>query len=80
MHSANILSIDKPLGTPREVNTLIRSIADTIHKLNEQIETAVQAGVTVELVRASRFHNGSGQWGDQTVPVIRMPETEDRWE
>ena len=31
---------------------------------------AVEAGVTVELIRSSRHHNGDGNWGDLLIPVI----------
>lgn len=64
----------------QNLNVLIRRIADTVHRLNEQIESAVTAGVTIELMRVSRCHNGSGQWGDQMAPIVRMPNTEDRWD
>jgi hypothetical protein len=57
-----------------DMDLLIRRLADTLHKLNEQVVAAVRAGVTVELVRGSRVHDGLGQWGDQIVPVIRMPD------
>lgn len=81
MRSASVHSISRACGSgQQDINVIVRRIADTVHKLNEQIEAAVKAGVTVELVRVSRCHNGSGQWGDQMAPVIRMPENEDRWE
>ena len=35
----------------------------------------VKAGVSVELVRVSRFHDGSGTWGDQMIPLVRARDT-----
>jgi len=31
---------------------------------------AVEAGVSVELVRSARHHGGDGNWGDLLIPVI----------
>jgi hypothetical protein len=31
---------------------------------------AVDAGVSVELVRSARHHGGEGNWGDLMIPVI----------
>jgi len=39
--------------------------------MNDAIIRAVDAGVSVELVRVSRYHDGRGNWGDQAVPTIR---------
>lgn len=81
MHSANVHPINPSTSAARpDLNALIRRVADTVHRLNEQIEFAVRAGVTIELMRVSRCHNGSGQWGDQMAPIIRMSNTEDRWD
>ncbi|WP_246802405.1 hypothetical protein [Hyphomicrobium sulfonivorans] len=81
MATAEVIPMSEPFGGPgkrQEVETLIRRVADTLHRLNEQIEAAVKAGATVELMRRSRIHNGSGQWGDQMIPIIRMAEQNDR--
>lgn len=48
----------------------IRRVANDLHRLNEAIVKAVQAGVTVELMRASRYHGENGAYGDQMIPVI----------
>lgn len=48
----------------------IRRVANDLHRLNEAITRAVNAGVTVELMRASRFHSEQGAYGDQMIPVI----------
>ena len=31
---------------------------------------AVDSGVSVELVRVSRYHEGRGHWGDEVIPAI----------
>jgi hypothetical protein len=49
----------------------IRRVADAVHRVNEAIISAVDQGVSVELVRVSRYHNGKGSWGDQAIPTIR---------
>ncbi|MEO1563513.1 MAG: hypothetical protein AAFR98_08765 [Pseudomonadota bacterium] len=48
----------------------IRMLANDLHRLNQSVVRAVEAGVTVELIRSSRHHNGDGNWGDLLVPVI----------
>ncbi len=53
----------------------LRRVADAVHRVNEAIIRAVGAGVSVELVRTSRFHDGSGNWGDQMIPMIRATAT-----
>ena len=47
----------------------IRRLADDIHRLNHSVIQAVEAGLSVELIRSSRHHAG-GTWGDLMVPVI----------
>lgn len=81
MRTAEVIPMNEPFGGPgkrQEMETLIRRVADTLHRLNEQIEAAVKAGATVELMRRSRIHNGEGQWGDQMVPIIHVPVNDDR--
>jgi hypothetical protein len=48
----------------------IRMLANDLHRLNQSVMKAVEAGVSVELVRSARHHGGDGQWGDLLVPVI----------
>lgn len=48
----------------------IRMLANDLHRLNQSVMKAVDAGVSVELVRSSRHHAGGGNWGDLLVPVI----------
>lgn len=54
-----------------EQTRAVRRVAEAAHRLNVAIDQAVKAGFSVELVRTSRLHDGSGNWGDQIVPVIR---------
>ena len=46
-------------------------VAETAHRLNDAVQRAIAAGYSVELVRTSRHHDGSGNWGDQIVPTVR---------
>ncbi len=48
----------------------IRMLANDLHRLNQSVMRAVDAGVSVELIRSSRHHCGEGNWGDLLVPVI----------
>ncbi len=49
---------------------LIRMVANDLHRLNQSVMKAVDAGVSVELVRSARHHGGEGNWGDLLIPVI----------
>ena len=49
---------------------VIRTVANDLHRLNLSVMKAVEAGVSVELVRSARHHGGSGNWGDLLIPVI----------
>ena len=49
----------------------LRRIGDAVHRVNDAIVRAVEAGISVELIRASRYHDGRGNWGDQMIPLIR---------
>lgn len=48
----------------------IRQVANALHRLNDAVISAVSKGVTVELMRASRYHDEEGAWGDMLVPII----------
>ena len=48
----------------------IRMLANDLHRLNQSVMKAVEAGVSVELVRTARHHGGDGNWGDLLIPVI----------
>jgi hypothetical protein len=60
-----------PDHSETESERAVRRIADAVHRVNELIVRAVEAGVSVELVRTSRYHDGRGNWGDQMIPTIR---------
>ena len=47
----------------------IRMLANDLHRLNHAVMKAVDAGVSVELIRSARHHN-EGNWGDLLIPVI----------
>jgi len=51
-------------------DSALRMVANSLHRLNESIVKAAETGLTVELMRASRYHAG-GSWGDQMVPIIK---------
>ena len=76
MTDADILAI--PGGgacpQPKDLEMAVRRVGDQVHRLNQAVTAAVEAGGTVELVRCSRYHGGNGRWGDQLVPMVRMLE------
>lgn len=47
----------------------IRMVANDLHRLNQSVMKAVEAGVSVELVRSARHHS-EGNWGDLLIPVV----------
>ncbi|MDO9418286.1 SMc00767 family acetate metabolism repressor [Pararhizobium sp.] len=49
---------------------MIRMVANDLHRLNHAVMKAVDAGVSVELIRSARHHGGEGNWGDLLIPVI----------
>lgn len=53
-----------------EQQAAIRSLANDLHRLNHSVMKAVEAGVSVELIRSARHHGGDGQWGDLLIPVV----------
>jgi hypothetical protein len=48
----------------------IRVVANDLHRLNQSIMKAVEAGISVELIRSARHHGGNGNWGDLLTPII----------
>ncbi len=54
----------------QEQQAMIRMVANDLHRLNQAVMKAVDAGVSVELVRSARHHGGEGNWGDLLIPVI----------
>lgn len=69
MSDKNFQRIEAPTRTDEE-RAIIR-VAEATHRLNEAVQRAVSGGLSVELVRVSRFHDTNGNWGDQVVPTIR---------
>lgn len=55
----------------------IRMLANDLHRLNQSVMKAVEAGVSVELVRSARHHGGDGNWGDLLIPVIVTQRSHD---
>jgi len=49
----------------------IQRLAGELHRLNNTVIEAVNLGISVELMRASRYHDDKGAWGDMLVPIIR---------
>ncbi len=49
---------------------VIRMVANDLHRLNQSVMKAVEAGVSVELIRSARHHCGDGNFGDLLTPVI----------
>ena len=57
---------------PQDQEAAIGVLANALQRRNEAVVNAVEAGLTVACVRASRYHNGSGNWGDQMTPIIKQ--------
>ncbi|TCT44581.1 SMc00767 family acetate metabolism repressor [Martelella mediterranea] len=53
-----------------EQQAAIRMIANDLHRLNQSVMRAVDAGISVELIRSARHHCGKGSWGDLLTPLI----------
>ena len=64
--------VSLPETTDRD--RVIHRVANAVHQLNYAVQKAVDAGISVELVRVSRYHSGTGQWGDQIVPTVSMSD------
>ena len=47
-------------------------LANEVHRLNQSVVRAVEAGVSVELIRTARHHSNGGTWGDLVVPIIKQ--------
>ncbi len=52
-----------------EQQAAIRMVANDLHRLNQSVMKAVDAGVSVELIRSARHHS-EGNWGDLLIPVV----------
>lgn len=66
-------SVARPLPYPIETENenALRPVAEAVHRVNEAIIRAVDAGISVELVLSSRYHDGRGNWGDQMTTILR---------
>jgi hypothetical protein len=53
-----------------EQQAAIRAMANDLHRLNQSVIKAVEAGISIELVRSARHHGGNGNWGDLLIPVV----------
>lgn len=53
-----------------EQQAAVRALANDLHRLNASVMKAVDAGISVELMRSARHHGGEGAWGDLLTPVI----------
>lgn len=47
----------------------IRKIANAVHRLNEAVIDGVQAGITIEIMRATKYETDAAT-GDMVVPII----------
>ena len=56
------------MNTDQQAAILV--LANDLHRLNQAVMQAVEAGVSVELVRSARHHGGNGNWGDLLIPVV----------
>ncbi|PIB26692.1 hypothetical protein BFP76_11530 [Amylibacter kogurei] len=65
---------ETPAENTDQTDQAIRMLANDLHRLNQSVVRAVEAGVSVELIRSSRHHNGDGNWGDLLIPVITRKE------
>ena len=64
------MSDDRASSVNPDQESAIRTLANDLHRLNHAVMKAVEAGVSVELVRSARHHGGNNNWGDLMVPVI----------
>ena len=61
---------DQASAMTTDQQAAIRVLANDLHRLNQAVMQAVEAGVSVELVRSARHHSGNGNWGDLLIPVV----------
>jgi hypothetical protein len=53
-----------------EQKLAINRLANELHRLNNAVISAVEAGISVELQRGARHHVEGGFWGDLMIPVV----------
>ena len=61
---------DQASAMTTDQQAAIRVLANDLHRLNKAVMQAVEAGVSVELVRSARHHGDNGNWGDLLIPVV----------
>ena len=61
---------DQASAMTTDQQAAIRVLANDLHRLNQAVMQAVEAGVSVELVRSARHHGGNGNWGVLLIPVV----------
>ena len=72
----NYIADESPQGetNPCELNAqqvaAVATLRDRLAKVNAAVVTAVEAGLTIELVRSSRRHSPACTWGDQITPKV----------
>jgi hypothetical protein len=64
--------------TPPPHNQAVATLVEAVNKMNSAISRAVDAGVSIELVRSSRYHDGQGNWGDQLHVAVKNNESRER--
>ena len=64
------LSTERQSVVDASQQSAIRQLANDLLRRNHSVMNAVEAGVSVELVRSARHHGGDSNWGDLMVPVI----------
>ncbi|AGB74506.1 MULTISPECIES: SMc00767 family acetate metabolism repressor [Rhizobium] len=67
---------EQSLTMNADQQAVIRMLANELHRLNQTVMNAVEAGVSVELVRSARHHGGNGNWGDLLIPVVVAKATQ----
>ncbi|TWB57624.1 hypothetical protein FBZ98_102248 [Rhizobium sp. ERR 922] len=67
---------EQSLTMNADQQAVIRMLANELHRLNQAVMNAVEAGVSVELVRSARHHGGNGNWGDLLIPVVVAKATQ----
>jgi hypothetical protein len=59
-----------PLSAEEDGGEAMRHVSEAVRRINAAISSAVDSGISVELVRHSRCHDQKGNWGDQVMPAI----------
>jgi hypothetical protein len=72
---------DRAVAQSSEMNErqklAINRLANELHRLNNAVIAAVDAGISVELQRGARHHAEGGYWGDLMIPIVVKQAHED---